>query len=367
MSKWLSDGEVLEGQGSGEAVPVSPRPQSLSPGTPRLSKGRSPVGSPTLRKAASPQSETMGKAKQLFALCDKEGKGFITKRDMQRLQMELPLSPEQLESVFDSLDRQCNGFVTPLEFSAGLGELMGTKDTVEQSQELAGKETDQADWSEDAATMRLSDILNELGIDKVSDSQQELCSLWCELQREQPELLKLLEGILLHAVTHLQDSISERDSLEQALRRRESEHHQFVRSIYEEMESQIREEREKRLAQESIKEKQRGIQIEEELKLRDHELEITLSRQKQNATAGLRTGKHQATEPGAAQPQRSAARAGGAEQPAAAGCRASVDPAAAQRRPGASGQTAKCDSRVTKHTEREGESPEATWFVEGYE
>ncbi|XP_049579098.1 EF-hand calcium-binding domain-containing protein 4A isoform X3 [Syngnathus scovelli] len=284
MSTWLNDGEVLEGQGSGEAVPVSPRPQSLSPGTPRLSKARSPVGSPTLRKAtaaASPQSETMGKAKQLFALCDKEGKGFITKRDMQRLQMELPLSPDQLESVFESLDRQCNGFITPLEFSTGLGELMGTKDTVEQSQELAGKETDRADWSEDAATIRLTDILTELGIDKLSDSQQELCSVWCELQREQPELLKLLEGILLHAVTHLRDSIRERDSLEQALRRRESEHDQFVRSIYEEMETQIREEREKCLAQESIKQKQRGIQIEEELKLRDHELEITLSRQKQ--------------------------------------------------------------------------------------
>uniref|UniRef100_A0A3Q2YHQ3 Calcium release activated channel regulator 2B n=1 Tax=Hippocampus comes TaxID=109280 RepID=A0A3Q2YHQ3_HIPCM len=242
-----------------------------------------PLGSPMPRNAAaaSLQAETMGKAKQLFVLCDKEGKGFITKRDMQRLQMELPLSPEQLETVFESLDRERNGFLTPLEFSTGLGELMGQKDTPEQSQELADKGTDQVDWSEDTATIRLTDILNQLGADKMSDSKQELCSLWCELQRDRPELLRLLEGILLHAVTHLQDSIRERDSLEQALRRRESEHDQIVRSIYEEMETQIREEREKRLAQESIRQKQRGIQVEEELKMRDQELEITLIRQKE--------------------------------------------------------------------------------------
>lgn len=117
-------------------------------------------------------------------------------------------------------------------------------------------------------------------------SQEEFCSLWCDLQKDRPELLSVLEGILIHAVSHLQDSIRERDSLEQALRRcrlpptvlemwktininyavfncefyslnsdffscfrRESEHDQVVRSIYEEMESQIREEREKRLTQ----------------------------------------------------------------------------------------------------------------------
>ncbi|XP_061678151.1 EF-hand calcium-binding domain-containing protein 4A isoform X2 [Syngnathoides biaculeatus] len=282
MSKWVNDGEVLEGQGSGEAVPVSPRPQSMSAGSPRLARGRSPLGSPTTRKTTtSPRAETMGKAKQLFVFCDKEGKGFITKRDMQRLQMELPLSPEQLETVFESLDRESNGFLTPLEFSMGLGELMGHNNTTEQSQELQDKDIDPVDWSEDAATIRLTDILNDLGADKLSDSQEELCSFWCELQRERPELLRLLEGILLHAVTHLRDAIRERDTLEQALRRRESEHDQVVQSMYEEMETQVQEEREKRLAKESIIQKQRGLQAEEELKMRDQELEITLSRLKE--------------------------------------------------------------------------------------
>uniref|UniRef100_A0A8C6KZI2 Calcium release activated channel regulator 2B n=1 Tax=Nothobranchius furzeri TaxID=105023 RepID=A0A8C6KZI2_NOTFU len=245
MSQWLNDGEVLVGQGSGEAVPVSPRLRSL----------------PALPIPLSPQAETMGKAKELFLLCDKERKGFITKRDMQRLDGELPLSPEQLETVFESLDRENNGFLTPLEFNTGLGD----------GGELEG--------FQDPTAVRLINVLMELGADKLFKDQQELCSLWCELQRGRPELLTSLEYVLVHAVSHLQDTIRERDNLEQALRRRESEHDQMIRSIYDEMENQIREEREK--WQDSFREKQRGQRLTEELRMREQDLESSLSKQKE--------------------------------------------------------------------------------------
>ncbi|XP_026166282.1 EF-hand calcium-binding domain-containing protein 4A isoform X3 [Mastacembelus armatus] len=278
MSKWLNDDEVLVGKGSGGAVPMSPRMRGPQFGSPRPS--RSPLASPRETVPEGSLTETMDKAKELFVLCDKERKGFITKRDMQRLQAELPLSPEQLETVFESLDRKSNGFITPAEFKTGLGELVGLDDTPELSQEEPEEATNQVDWSQDEASARFVDVLMELGADKLFKDQQELCTLWCELQRDRPELLSILEDVLIHAVSHLQDSIKERDSLEQALRRRENEHDQVVRSIYEEMENQIKEEREKHLAQDRIKQKQRGKQLQEELKLREQELENAMSKQK---------------------------------------------------------------------------------------
>lgn len=190
------------------------------------------------------------------------------------------MSPEQLETVFDRLDRDSNGFLTPVEFSAGLDEFLG-KDMTELSQMNMDEDVDELDVSHDPTAVTFVNTLMELGADQLFKDQQELCSLWCELHKDSPELLSVLEGILIHAKSHLQDTIRERDSLEQALGRRESEHDKVVRSIYEETENQIREERANHLAKDSIKERLRAQQLEDELKTREEELENTLRKQKE--------------------------------------------------------------------------------------
>lgn len=48
----------------------------------------------------------------------------------QRLHQELPLSLEELEHVFDALDADGNGFLTPEEFTAGFSKfwwVLGTQ------------------------------------------------------------------------------------------------------------------------------------------------------------------------------------------------------------------------------------------------
>jgi Ca2+-binding EF-hand superfamily protein len=57
------------------------------------------------------------KAMELFDICDKEKKGFILKRDIQRLCSELAVEAGQLDNVFDSLDIDRNGFLTLDEFN----------------------------------------------------------------------------------------------------------------------------------------------------------------------------------------------------------------------------------------------------------
>ena len=63
------------------------------------------------------------KARELYDVCDVEGKGYITKGEMERLVEHLPLDMNQLEDVFDSLDDDKNGHLTLEEFTDGFGKM----------------------------------------------------------------------------------------------------------------------------------------------------------------------------------------------------------------------------------------------------
>ncbi|XP_059366453.1 EF-hand calcium-binding domain-containing protein 4B-like [Carassius carassius] len=77
----------------------------------------------------------LDKIEDFFQICDSEEMGFITRTDMTRLHKKLPLTTEELENVFDSLDLDNNGYLTLEEFSSGFSDFLHGR-RVSMSEEL---------------------------------------------------------------------------------------------------------------------------------------------------------------------------------------------------------------------------------------
>ncbi|XP_051819737.1 EF-hand calcium-binding domain-containing protein 4A isoform X2 [Antechinus flavipes] len=177
--------------------------------------------------------EMLEKARELFFLCDKEAKGFITKADLQRLQNELPLTREQLESVFESLDRGHAGFLTPREFSMGLGAFVGAEMPGSAPHSGPQEETFESGWLPGSGAP------------------------------EEEEAAAEEDGF---------GATMEQLGAAPVLAERESDHEKEVRCLYEEMEQQICAERERLQNQDSSRQ-DRLSHILQELQNRDQELD----------------------------------------------------------------------------------------------
>uniref|UniRef100_A0A672JUH8 EF-hand domain-containing protein n=1 Tax=Sinocyclocheilus grahami TaxID=75366 RepID=A0A672JUH8_SINGR len=129
----------------------------------------------------------LDKIEDFFQICDSEGKGFITRTDMRRLHEELPLTTEELKSVFDSLDLDKNGYLTLGEFSSGF------------------KALDQSSGDE------------HLGASNVFED--EVRSLWTQLRKDEPHLLSNFEEFLARVTYQIKEARQERKEMESALRR----------------------------------------------------------------------------------------------------------------------------------------------------
>ncbi|KAJ7396246.1 calcium release activated channel regulator 2B [Pitangus sulphuratus] len=238
--------------------------------------------------------EMLEKARELFQLCDKDEKGFITKVDMQRLQSELPLTLQQLETVFDSLEQNNKGYLTPVEFSMGLGKLIGIElcqgsgrmDHSRHEETFESGWSDDLDPADDDEEKRFCSMMEQLGAAQLFEDPHEIRELWARLRKERPELLSNFEEFLLRVSSYIREVNHEKESMEQALKRKESDHDREVRCLYEEMEQQIKAERERLVCQEALRHDRSNL-LQKELHNKEQELEKILYRQKKVVLKGM--------------------------------------------------------------------------------
>ncbi|XP_009472347.1 PREDICTED: EF-hand calcium-binding domain-containing protein 4B [Nipponia nippon] len=229
----------------------------------------------------------LGKAREFFQICDLEGKGFITQQDMQRLHPELPLSLEELEKVFVTLDADGNGSLTPKEFTTGfsqflLGQIALNNEMMKQSEgetacPLKCEETVSDDEDEE---LQFSNLMDRLGAKKVLDDESDVKQLWLQLRKDEPHLLSNFEEFLVRIFSQLQEADNEKNELECALKKKIAAYDEEIQHLYEEMEQQIQKEKEQFLLKDTERFQSYSQELECKLLSKEQELEQLVQKQK---------------------------------------------------------------------------------------
>ncbi|XP_066113807.1 EF-hand calcium-binding domain-containing protein 4B [Saccopteryx bilineata] len=247
------------------------------------------------------------KAQEFFQTCDVEGKGFIARRDMQRLHKELPLSLEELEDVFDALDADGNGFLTPEEFTTGFSHFFFSQN--QPSEDEAGgqvarlqeekvyqsrAEEDLGDMGEDEEA-QFQMLMDRLGAQDVLEDESDVKELWLQLKKDEPHLLSNFEDFLARIFSQLQEAHEEKNELECALKKKIAAYDEEIQHLYEEMEQQIKSEKEQFLLKDTERFQARSQELERKLLSKEQELEQLVRKQKrlEGQCTALHNDKHE--------------------------------------------------------------------------
>ncbi|OCT88198.1 EF-hand calcium-binding domain-containing protein 4B [Xenopus laevis] len=253
------------------------------------------------------QDGMLGKAHEFFQICDIEDKGFITRRDMQRLHGELPLSLDELEKVFDTLDADGNGYLTLEEFITGFSQFLfgeriptNTSAAEEPLETLEMEKEYEMKWEE--GTQKLDDentqfynLIDTLGANKFLEDENHIKKLWMELRKEEPHLLTSFEEFLIRIFSQLQEANAEKTEMECALKKKIANYDHEIRNLYEEMEQQIKTEKEQFLLQDTERYQSRSKDLEQRLQSKEHELDHLVHKQKrlENQCKDLNNDKYE--------------------------------------------------------------------------
>ncbi|NXW49614.1 EFC4B protein, partial [Nyctiprogne leucopyga] len=210
----------------------------------------------------------------------------------QRLHPELPLSLEELEKVFVTLDADGNGSLTLKEFTTGFSEFGEPVSCIElysytlhinkkafylNTCPLKCEETISDDEDEE---FQFSNLMDRLGAKKGLDDESDVKQLWLQLRKDEPHLLSNFEEFLVRIFSQLQEADNEKNELECALKKKIAAYDEEIQHLYEEMEQQIKKEKEQFLLKDTERFQSYSQDLECKLLSKEQELEQLAQKQK---------------------------------------------------------------------------------------
>ncbi|XP_056425483.1 EF-hand calcium-binding domain-containing protein 4B isoform X3 [Hyla sarda] len=146
---------------------------------------------------------------------------------------------------------------------------------------------DQINWEESSQEAQEEDVntqfynlIDALGANKFLEDENTIKRLWMDLRKDEPHLLPSFEEFLTRVFSQIQEANEEKNEMECALKKKIATYDSEIQNLYEEMEQQIKTEKEQFLIQDTEKFHTRSHILEEKLQSKEQELEHLAQKQK---------------------------------------------------------------------------------------
>ncbi|XP_072529160.1 EF-hand calcium-binding domain-containing protein 4B isoform X2 [Salminus brasiliensis] len=134
--------------------------------------------------------------------------------------------------------------------------------------------------NEDEEERHFSLLMESLGASNVFEEPSEVRSLWAQLRKDEPHLLYNFEEFLSRVTSHTRAIQQERKEMESAFRKKAATHDSEIQRLYEEMEQQMKNEKDQLLLKDSERLQLRSQDLQQQLSSKEQELEQLFLKQR---------------------------------------------------------------------------------------
>ncbi|XP_029429371.1 ras-related protein Rab-44 [Rhinatrema bivittatum] len=248
------------------------------------------------------EEDVMAKVQEFFQECDAEKKGFITRSDMQKVKGNFPCSSEELELLFDGLDTDRNGYVTTEELMEGIRTFVESQNIIKDQRRKRPSSKrisvvprlPSLEETDNDERQHFLSFMDHLGANNIFEDESEIWKLWTKLRHEEPFLLGNLEEFLAKVTQEIKEARREKEALELTLKRRIANHNEVVKQLYEEMEEQLYQERERLRNESDVRSNIQRKEMRKALDIKDNEVQhlVLVQNELETQLHGLRSKQH---------------------------------------------------------------------------